>query len=199
MAFTRSGVRSPLSPPPKGSQLRAVSVSSPSSAATWLPRKTSWPPVEVASASGFSSGPNRVLHSRAQPRRLKVVGIVVRLCHVCVDKDCSGGSAIATNDGWAETNDALATLAAFPDHGRFSSSAPRRCGVTVECCGLSSRSHGDLPRLGALDLGELEAQHAIREVGIDLGLVDRLRQRELAEERAGLILSQHVALGGGHG
>src|ERR1044071_4508310 len=58
----------------------------------------------------------------------------------------------------------------------------------------SSGSHSDLPRLGTLDLRELEPQHAIAEVRVDLRLIDRFRERELAEERAGLVLSQHVHL-----
>src|SRR5580692_1425225 len=55
----------------------------------------------------------------------------------------------------------------------------------------------DLTGPSPLDLREIQTQHTFVELGVDLRLIDRLRQTELAEERSRLVLSEDVGLSGG--
>src|SRR5688572_21630857 len=57
-----------------------------------------------------------------------------------------------------------------------------------------SRPNGALARPRLLDLRQLEPQHAVRELRVNLRLIDRRRQCELPKERARLVFAQHIGL-----
>jgi hypothetical protein len=58
----------------------------------------------------------------------------------------------------------------------------------------SGGPNGDLPGLRLLHFRELQPEHAVVELRVDLRLIDRLRQTELAEERPGLVLAEDIGL-----
>ena len=82
-----------------------------------------------------------------------------------------------------------ASLARNPASRRRKSTTRLQSGLPP-AVGESAGFDGDLTRLGALDFGQLQPENSVAETRVDLRLVDRLRQRELAEEGTRSVLRQ---------
>src|SRR5207244_1572403 len=74
----------------------------------------------------------------------------------------------------------------------------REGGVYVQPAGRSAALDGDLPRLGGLDLRQVQRQHAVLQLRPDAAGVHLLADPERPEEVAGLVLPQpRLAAGAG--